>query len=267
MKSMLSQQTPIRSLLKIRPMAIGLLDKRKIRYWDSLDKPLGDLFRRSGRAEIGMDDFLDEVSYASVPAPDTDWSAMPIYMLVDFLTHQHRDLLLQEVGDIQHLLDIHTLSDSGESGNLRKLMRAFQAWVKDFQAHIDQEEGYLFPKVLRYEACLKDRKVHPEFHLGSIQDLHGRLGGPGRPAVLRRMRRSGRLHARPRAVPSRLHRRPGTGRAVRTAPGQAERPSRFGKEMPCIRRPATWSATCSTSPSTATRPWPSNAGDPWIRGL
>jgi hypothetical protein len=179
MKSMLSQQTPIRSLLKIRPMAVGILDKRKIGYWDSLDKPLGDLFRLGGgRPEFGMDDFLDEVSYASIPAPDTDWSAMPIYMLVDFLTHQHRDFLLQEVGDIQHLLDIHTLSDtgdSGESGNLRKLMRAFQAWVKDFQAHIDQEEGYLFPKVLRYEACLKDRNVHPEFHLGSVQDYMAAL--------------------------------------------------------------------------------------------
>lgn len=182
MKSMLSQQTPVRSLLKIRPMAVGLLDKRKIGYWDSLDKPLGDLFPRSGsrpgmggRPEVGMDDFLEEVSYARVPAPDTDWSAMPIYMLVDFLTHQHRNLLLQEVGDIQHLLDIHTLSDSGESANLRKLMRAFQAWVKDFQAHIDQEEGYLFPKVLRYEACLKDRNVHPEFHLGSVQDYMAAL--------------------------------------------------------------------------------------------
>jgi iron-sulfur cluster repair protein YtfE (RIC family) len=164
MKNMLSQQTPVRSLLKIRPMAVGLLDKRKIRYWDSLDKPLGDLFRRDG-----MDDFLDEVSYARVPAPDTDWSAMPIYMLVDYLTHEHRDLMLQEVSDIAHLFDVHTLSDSPESTDLRKLQKAFQSWVGEFQAHIDQEEGYLFPKVLRYEACLRDRNVHPEFHHGSIQ--------------------------------------------------------------------------------------------------
>lgn len=176
MKSMLSQQTPVRSLLKIRPMAVGLLDKRQIRYWDSMDKPLGDLFRRDpARPSSGMEDFLDEVSYARVPAPDTDWSAMPLYMLVDFLTHQHRDLMLQEVGDIQHLLDIHTLSDSEESVDLRKLMSAFQAWVKEFQVHIDKEESRLFPKVLRYEACLKDRNVHPEFHLGSVQDYMAAL--------------------------------------------------------------------------------------------
>ncbi|MDB5103848.1 MAG: Iron-sulfur cluster repair di-iron protein [Fibrobacteres bacterium] len=170
MKNMLSRQTPVRALLKMRPMAIGMLDKRKIRYWDSLDKPLGDLFHQEG-----MDDFLDEVSYARVPAPDTDWSAMPLYMLVEYLTQEHRGLLLQEVGDISHLLDIHTLSDSPESADLRKLQRAFQDWVKEFQGHIDQEETYLFPKVLRYEACLRDRNVHPEFHHGSIQSYMASL--------------------------------------------------------------------------------------------
>lgn len=164
MKKMLSQQTPVRSLLKMRPMAIGLLDKRKIRYWDALDKPLGDLFHREG-----MDDFLDEVSYARVPAPDTDWTAMPLYMLVDYLTHEHRNILLQEIADITHLFDIHTLTDTGESRELRGLQKSFQEWVRAYQVHVDQEETILFPKVLRYEACLRDRNVHPEFHRGSIQ--------------------------------------------------------------------------------------------------
>ncbi|HKP98133.1 MAG TPA: hypothetical protein VJ385_20555 [Fibrobacteria bacterium] len=170
MKSMLSQQTPVRSLLKMRPMAIALLDKRKLRYWDALDRPLGDLFHRdAGRPSGGMDEFLDEVSHARVPASDTDWSAMPLYVLVDFLTHEHRSLLVQEVADITHLLDIHTLADSREAEDLRILHADFKAWVRDFQAHIEQEESYLFPKVLRYEACLRDRNVHPEFHRGSIQ--------------------------------------------------------------------------------------------------
>lgn len=190
MKNMLSQQTPVRSLLKLRPMAIALLDKRKLRYWDSLDKPLGDLFRKDGFRPVtgglpgegglpadgglplgGMDDFLDEVSYTRVPAPDTDWSAMPLYMLIDYLTHEHRSLLLQEVADISHLLDVHTLSDDAEARLLRPFQRDFQAWVRDFQAHVDQEEGFLFPRVLRYEACLRDRNVHPEFHRGSIQSF------------------------------------------------------------------------------------------------
>jgi iron-sulfur cluster repair protein YtfE (RIC family) len=190
MKNMLSQKTPVRSLLKLRPMAIALLDKRNLRYWDALDKPLGDLFRSgSGRAAgtghaaggarpsdgahpaDGMEDFLDEVSYTRVPAPDTDWSAMPLYALIDYLTHEHRSLMLQEVADISHLFDVHALSDDAEARLLRPFQRDFQAWVREFQTHIDQEEGYLFPKVLRYEACLRDRNVHPEFHHGSIQSF------------------------------------------------------------------------------------------------
>jgi hypothetical protein len=166
MKNMLSRQTPVRSLLKLRPMAVALLDKRKLRYWDSLDKPLGDLFQRDS-----MEDFLDEVSYSRVAAPDTDWSAMPLYVLVDYLTHEHRALLLQEIADITHLLDIHTLSDDAEARQLRPFQRDFRAWVLDYQAHIDQEEAVLFPRVLRYEACLRDRNVHPEFHRGSIQSF------------------------------------------------------------------------------------------------
>ena len=110
MKNMLSRKTPVRSLLKLRPMAIALLDKRKLRYWDALDKPLGDLFHPGSsrlaetgkasdgaRSPDGMDDFLDEVSYTRVPAPDTDWSAMPLYALIDYLTHEHRSLMLERL--------------------------------------------------------------------------------------------------------------------------------------------------------------------------
>jgi iron-sulfur cluster repair protein YtfE (RIC family) len=118
-----------------------------------------------------LEDFLDEVGYTRVPAPDTDWTAMPLYMLIDYLTHEHRNLLLQEIADISHLLDVHTLSDDAEARLLRPFQRDFQAWAREYEAHVDQEEGYLFPKVLRYEACLRDRNVHPEFHRGSIQSF------------------------------------------------------------------------------------------------
>jgi iron-sulfur cluster repair protein YtfE (RIC family) len=164
MKSMFSLQMPVRSLIKVRPMAIGLLEKRKVRFWDSLDKPVAEVFRRDG-----MEDFLDEVSYARVAAHDTEWAAMPLYVLVDYLTHEHRSMMLQEVADISHLLDIHALSDSAESADLRAIQQSFKKFVHDFEVHIAEEENHLFPKILRYEACLRDRSVHPEFHRGSLQ--------------------------------------------------------------------------------------------------
>jgi hypothetical protein len=35
---------------------------------------------------------------------------------------------------------------------------------------VEEEENHLFPKILRYEACLRDKTVHPEFHQGSLQN-------------------------------------------------------------------------------------------------
>lgn len=164
MKYLVTPQTAVRSLIKVRPMAVGLLDKRKVRYWDALDRPIADVIR----GEV-LGDFLDELAYARVPAADTDWLSMPLYWLVDFLTEGHRDFIMQDVSDLGHLLDIHTLADSEESEGLRGIHRAFQAFTKEFQSHVDEEEGVLFPKILRYEACLRDGRVHPEFHRGSIQ--------------------------------------------------------------------------------------------------
>jgi iron-sulfur cluster repair protein YtfE (RIC family) len=164
MNYLVTPQMAVRSLIKVRPMAVGLLDKRKARFWDVLDRPVSEVVGRDG-----LGDFLDAISYARVPAADTDWLAMPLYWLADYLTAGHRDFLLHDLGDIGHHLDIHTIADSEESESLRAIHKAFQAFSRELQSHVDEEEGVLFPKILRYEACLRDGRVHPEFHRGSIQ--------------------------------------------------------------------------------------------------
>lgn len=164
MKSLVSPQMAVRSLIKVRPMAVGLLDKRKTAFWDALDRPVAEVVRRDA-----LGDLLDEASYVKVPAADTDWLAMPLYWLLDYLTECHRGFQLQDVSDIGHLLDIHTIADSEESESLRGIHKAFQEFTRELQSHVEEEEGYLFPKILRYEACLRDSRVHPEFHRGSIQ--------------------------------------------------------------------------------------------------
>lgn len=164
MKSLISPQMAVRTLIKVRPMAVGLLDKRDVRFWDALDRPVEEVVRRSV-----LGDFLEEIGSSKVPAADTDWLAMPLYWLVDYLTGCHRDFLLHDLREMGHLLDIHTIADSEESASLREIHRAYQDFTRELQAHVEEEEGILFPKVLRYEACLRDSRVHPEFHRGSIQ--------------------------------------------------------------------------------------------------
>ncbi len=154
----------VRALLKMRPMAIALLDKRKIRFWDALDKPVGELFRVKG-----LEEFLDEAASTPIPAPDTEWAALPLYYLIDYLTQEHRQLFSYEVSEIMHLLDIHTLADSSEVVDLKAIKVSFQAFINRFEAHVEEEENHIFLKILRYEACLRDHSVHPEFHRGSLQ--------------------------------------------------------------------------------------------------
>lgn len=164
MKNHLSPETPVRSLLKMRPMAISVMDKRNIRFWDSLDQPLASMVHRDH-----LENFLEEISFVQSPAPDTEWMEMPLYHLIEFLTAQHRDFQLEELADMAHVLDIHTLADSEEAEGLRRIHREFQDFAKDFRNHMDDEETNLFPKILRYEACMRDNRVHPEFHKGSVQ--------------------------------------------------------------------------------------------------
>jgi iron-sulfur cluster repair protein YtfE (RIC family) len=197
MRSLITPQTAVRSLIKVRPMAVGLLDKRKVRFWDALDRSVGEVV---GRDVLG--DFLDEVSYAKVPAADTDWLAMPLYWLADHLTEGHRDFFLQDVSDIGHLLDVHTIADSEESAGLREIHKAFHDFTRELRSHVDEEEGVLFPKVLRYEACLRDGRVHPEFHRGSIQsymairlDQEEKRLNAARDLLADRIRAHARIHA------------------------------------------------------------------------
>lgn len=197
MKSLVSPQTAVRTLIKARPLAVGLLDKRNVRFWDSLDFPLGDLVRRD---ELG--EFLDEMAFARIPAEDTDWQSLPLYHLADYLTESHRVFLLHDVSEIRHLLDIHALADSEESEGLRDIQTAFREFTRELQSHLDEEEGWLFPRILRYEACLRDGQVHPEFHRGSIQEyLAIRMNqeekrvGHACEAVADRVRRHAQAHA------------------------------------------------------------------------
>ena len=145
-------------------MAIALLDKRNIRFWDALDKPVGELFHVQG-----LEEFLEEAAYSRFPAPDSEWAALPLYYLIDFLTQEHRHLFLHQVSDIMHLLDIHTLADSAEAMDLKAINQSFKSFIHGFESHFEEEENHIFPKILRYEACLRDRRVHPEFHRGSLQ--------------------------------------------------------------------------------------------------
>jgi len=164
MQNHFSPQMSVSSLIKARPIAIGLLQKTQIRFWDVLEKGLGELF-----PPAKLEPLLEAIDKTPIAEATSEWSSFPLYTLIDYLCFNHRQMIVDEVAEVSHILEIHTLSDSPEAIELREFKKAFDTFVREFEAYIVEEENFLFPRILRYEACLRDRNVNPEFHRGSLQ--------------------------------------------------------------------------------------------------
>ncbi len=167
LKNLLSPDTLTRDLVRIRPMALDLMERRGIKPWSVMEKPLAHLFM--DKREGALNDFLDELSAIPVPASDTNWEAVPAYYLVDYVTQGHREFLLNDIPDVNYLFDMLLLTDSESLTELRQLQSDFHAFCQDYHRQMDEEETFIFPRILRCEASLKDSKVHPEFNAGSVQ--------------------------------------------------------------------------------------------------
>jgi iron-sulfur cluster repair protein YtfE (RIC family) len=167
LKNLLSADTLTRDLLRIRPLALEVMERRGIRPWPVMDRPLSQLFL--DKREGALQDFLDEISALPVPAADSRWEDLPVFYLIDYVTHQHREFLLNDIPDIHYLFDMLVLTDSEYVPALKSLQADFQAFCQDYHHHMDEEETQIFPRILRCEASLKDSSVHPEFNSGSVQ--------------------------------------------------------------------------------------------------
>jgi|GEM_PF-944816 len=167
LKNLLAADTLTRDLIRVRPLALELMDKRGLRPWGLMDRPISQLFLEKRQGAI--EDFLEELSAVDIPAADTEWGHLPAYYLIDYLTQGHREFLLNDIPDINYLFDMLLLTDSGDLGALGDLQSDFQSFCQDYQQHMNEEETHIFSRILRCEASLKDAAVHPEFNAGSVQ--------------------------------------------------------------------------------------------------
>ncbi len=165
MKNLIVPTVTLRTALKIRPMLLESLNRYEISPWNYLDQRLEFFFQYTG-LDGGL--FLRQLEDTEIPAAGSDWEHLPLHFLCDFLTEIHRNFLLQDIPDISHILDIHSIPSSSEGGWLLEIQSDFKNFVQQFILLLGSEEDFLFPKILRNEACLTDAKVHPEFHRGSL---------------------------------------------------------------------------------------------------
>lgn len=165
MRNLIGPGTTLRQLVRIRPLAVTFLESHGMRFWSQLDRSVAH-FCEANR--VDAEKLLDQAAAVEIPSRFSDWDSLPLCHLLDFLTQQHRDFIQNDMNDIRYHLDLLSIPLSGEGFGFPAAQREFERLCTDILTHIEEEEGFLFPKILRYEACIKDRSVQPELHQGSI---------------------------------------------------------------------------------------------------
>jgi iron-sulfur cluster repair protein YtfE (RIC family) len=125
---------------------------------------------RIGRAcdehGVSWDAFLAEMRKASDP-PVPKPRAVPLPVLLERLTGDHRKFIRSYLPAIGEAFSPRGNGVVGET--LQPLFRDWPAFMTGLKEHIATEEEFLFPKILRYDYCLRHGKADPEFSNGSVK--------------------------------------------------------------------------------------------------
>jgi iron-sulfur cluster repair protein YtfE (RIC family) len=139
----------LREAIRSRPLAIGLLEEKAgASFWSRLDAPLEEFCR-----EAGVD--FAALGHAIATLPEAlerqDWQSLPLYYLIDYLTSGHRLFRMRDLPDVHRLLENLRIEFPAGNGSLDILVREFASFRREFGWHMEEEEEFLFPKILRIE--------------------------------------------------------------------------------------------------------------------
>lgn len=161
------ETTTVRESLRNRPLGIGILEEMAgSAVWRRLDAPIPEFCR-----EAGIDADALRRRLASLPenSERQAWSELPLYFLIDHLTAEHRDFrerLLPGVHD--HLERLRTELPAGQAG-FDRILGEFADFRREFAWHMEEEEEFVFPKILRTEASLRFPDLYSEVFKGSVR--------------------------------------------------------------------------------------------------
>jgi iron-sulfur cluster repair protein YtfE (RIC family) len=186
MKGLISTGTRMRDLFRIRPGAVDLLGSLEAEAFSDPRQSLSELFRRSG-PDAALK-FVHALEVLPSPTLPTHPEQTTIPQLLDWLTHQHREFLLIHLNDLHFLLDLLSAGSPQQPNDWRNLQQDFAVFAREIRVSMEDEEKILFPRILRYDACLRLPKIHPEFHQGSLLGLVANHRSRLRSRLERRMR-------------------------------------------------------------------------------
>lgn len=156
----------LRELIRSRPLGIEILEAEAGgSFWDRMDLTLSEFCRESA-----LDGEKVQHRLAGLPenTDRQDWPALPLYFLIDHLTIGHRGFRARDLPEVHRLLETLRMDFPAGHGTLDALLGEFTAFRQEFSWHMEEEEEFLFPKILRTEASLRHPELYPEVFKGSI---------------------------------------------------------------------------------------------------
>lgn len=99
---------------------------------------------------------------------DGDWRAKPVDHLIGRLIRDHQDFRAHDLPRIESLLELLKSELGLAPSPAVSALSDFRTFKQEFTWHMEEEESYLYPKILRTEACLHDPGLYPEIFKGSI---------------------------------------------------------------------------------------------------
>jgi iron-sulfur cluster repair protein YtfE (RIC family) len=99
---------------------------------------------------------------------DEEWLAGPVQRLIDHLTETHREFRERDLPSIERGMECLLAEPGLASEALRSALPDFRTFRRDFHYHMEEEEAFLFPKILRTEASLRHPEAYPEVFKGSV---------------------------------------------------------------------------------------------------
>ncbi|MEO7425149.1 MAG: hypothetical protein ABI036_08175, partial [Fibrobacteria bacterium] len=97
-----------------------------------------------------------------------NWNEVPLYHLIDFLAGNHREFRTRYIPNITRMLEALKSEFGAESGPIEDIISEFNGFRNDFSWHMQEEEDFVFPKILRTEACLHHPEMYSEVFKGSV---------------------------------------------------------------------------------------------------
>jgi iron-sulfur cluster repair protein YtfE (RIC family) len=158
--------TQLRRVIRFRPLAIALLERESAFHcWEHLDQPLGRFCADRG---LNAESLAQRLNALPPVSQDTEWKTMPLYYLIDHLTRNHAEFRERDMPSIALMLEEQRLPAYPDGYVVKLLIQEFRYFQQEFIKHMDEEETFLFPKILRNEACFRHPKMGPEIHKGSV---------------------------------------------------------------------------------------------------